>query len=320
VHPLTTLPVAFVSDAILPILRSPRLDWHVHSVFRQALNLEAGGRLIAVAPQAAGGLPNGISVSGHPDFHALVVSERMAVTGSWPSFEIADAGLRFDLARAWSWSPRLRAGTIDPHDGTIQRRVEVAAEVVAARAIRVGFAQCVTLLRPALVGAAADARSGGSRPAPPSWEPAGASGSAASIGLHSIETLRRGLADDDLPAVLQASDTLVGLGEGLTPSGDDLLVGLTAALRATGHPMAGPLSRHAAFRAVDSTTDIARVTLEHAARSEYAERIHDVLEAVARGDDAALRLQVERALSWGASSGADTLLGVLIGLEAAAAA
>jgi len=320
VHPVTTLPVAFVSDAILPVVRSPDLDWHVHSVFRQALNLDAGGRLIAVAPQAAGGLPNGMSVSGHPDFRALGVAMRMAVTGSWPSFEIADAGILFDLARAWSWSPRLRAGTIDPHDTTIQRRVEVAAEVVAARATRVGFAQCVTLLRPALVGAAADARSGGSRPAPLSWEPAGPPGSAASIGLHSIETLRRAVAAHDLPAAIQATDALVGLGEGLTPSGDDLLVGLTAALRATGHPMAGSLSRHAAFRAVDSTTDVARVALEHAARGDYPERLHDVLEAVAHGDDASLRVQVERALSWGASSGADALLGILIGLEAAAAA
>ena len=318
-HPLTTLPVAFVSDAILPALRWPDLGWRVHSVFRQALNLEAGGRLIAVAPQAAGGLPNGISVSGHPDFHALGVSMRMAVTGSWPSFEIPDAGLRFDLARAWSWSPRLRGGSIDAHDGTIQRRVEVAAAVVSARATRVGFAQCVTLLRPALVGTAVGARSGDSWRAS-SWEPAGPPGSAASIGLHSIEILRRGVTAHDLPAAIQATDALVGLGEGLTPSGDDLLVGLTAALHATGHPMAGSLARHAAFRAVDSTTDVARVALEHAARGEYAERLHDVLEAVARGDEASLHLRVERALSWGASSGADTLLGILIGLEAAAAA
>ena len=318
VHSVTTLPVAFVSDAVLPVLRAPYLDWRVHSVFRQALNLEGRGHLIAVVPQAVGGLPNGISVSGHPDFHALGVSERMTVIASWPLFEIAEAGLRFDFARAWSWSPRLRAGTIDPRDGTIQRRVAVAAEVVAARANRVGFAQCVTLLRPALVGTAAGAGSRDNRSAP-AWEPAGPPGSAASIGLHSIEALRRGVATNDLPAAIQATDALVGLGEGLTPSGDDLLVGLTAALCATGHAMAGSLSRHAAMRAVGSTTDVARVALEHAARGEYAERLHDVLEALARGDDAALRLQVERALSWGASSGADTLLGMLIGLEAAAA-
>jgi len=87
-----------------------------------------------------------------------------------------------------------------------------------------------------------------------------------------------------------------------------------------GHPAAAPLATHAAARAVGRTTDVARVALEHAARGEYAERLHDVLEAVARGDDSAVGLQIGRALAWGASSGADTMLGVLIGLEAMAQA
>jgi hypothetical protein len=311
---MTTLPVAFVSESAVPVLRAKNLDWRVHSVFRQALNIAAGDRLIAVAPQSAGGLPNGIAVSGAPDFRALGLLEGMQVNGGWPRFELPQAGVRLDLSRAWAWSPRLPAGSIDPGDGAMRRRVEAAAHVVAARATRVGFAQCIELLRPVAVGAAAGF-GGGWAAEPGSAEDTGSS--AARAGMRSIEAMRRAVADGDRAGVLDATDELIGLGDGLTPSGDDFLVGLTAALRATGHELAGPIATHAAERA-SGTTDIARVALEHASRGEYAERIHEVIGALARSDETTLRIQIERALSWGASSGADSLLGVLVALEAAA--
>jgi len=317
---MTTLPVAFVSESTLPVLRAKNVDWRVHSVFRQALNLAAGQHLVAIAPQSAGGLPNGIAVSGAPDFRALGIREGMVVTGAWPTFELREAGVRLDLARAWAWSARLSSRSIDPADGTIRRRVDAAADIVAQRATRVGFAQCITLLRPVAVGAGAEGA--------PTWpgtvdaaqqldHPLDSS-SAASVGLRSIESMRRAIVDGDHERAARATDELIGLGDGLTPSGDDFLVGLTAALRATGHELAGPIAQHAADRARGATTDVARVALEHAADGEYAERIHDVLGALARSDDTTLRIQVDRALSWGASSGADSLLGVLVALEAAA--
>lgn len=309
-HPLTTLPVAFVSDAILPALRSTDPGWRVHSVFRQALNLEAAGDLVAVAPQAAGGLPNGIAVMGHPDFRALHVADGAKVTAAWPVFELPEVGIRFDLSRAWSWSPVLAEGTIDQNEPGVRRRTDLAAEIVVARATKVGFGQCVGLLRPVINAAPA-----GAPPAPAARELTPDGESSVSNGVRAIEWLRGALARSDFGAAVPGIDALVGLGDGLTPSGDDVLVGLSAALRAVGHPLAGPIALHAAARA-GATTDVARAALEHAARGEYAERLHAVLEAIARGDDAAVRAQVERALAWGASSGADTMLGVLIGLEA----
>ena len=61
------------------------------------------------------------------------------------------------------------------------------------------------------------------------------------------------------------------------------------------------------------TTLIARTYLDHAARGEYAERVHDLTAAVAAGAEA----QVVRGMSWGATSGADLLLGILLGARAA---
>jgi len=109
-----------------------------------------------------------------------------------------------------------------------------------------------------------------------------------------------------------AATSLVGLGAGLTPSGDDVLVGFTAALTVARDTLARPIAR-AAADAGARTTLIARTYLDHAARGEYAERVHDLTAAVAAGDEA----QVVRGMSWGATSGADLVLGILLGARAA---
>lgn len=117
---------------------------------------------------------------------------------------------------------------------------------------------------------------------------------------------------EDRRASEAVATSLVGLGAGLTPSGDDVLVGFTAALTVARDTLARPIAR-AAADAGARTTLIARTYLDHAARGEYAERVHDLIAAVAAGDDA----QVVRGMSWGATSGADLVLGILLGARAA---
>ena len=130
-----------------------------------------------------------------------------------------------------------------------------------------------------------------------------------------IDRLRGCTALGDLDGAESAAVALVGLGPGLTPSGDDLLVGCSAALRAAGHPLAAALSARIAAAARGRTTDVAQSFHDHAARGAYAERLRDVVLAT---DAAALTAAVARALAWGATSGADTLLGVLVGAQAVA--
>jgi hypothetical protein len=105
-------------------------------------------------------------------------------------------------------------------------------------------------------------------------------------------------------------DKLVGLGDGLTPDGDDILVGYSAALRATGHPRAQQVADAAAAIAPGRTTDIALMFHQHAARGEYSERIHVLIERLIAGPSAR---DIQATLDWGASSGAATLLGALLG-------
>ena len=116
----------------------------------------------------------------------------------------------------------------------------------------------------------------------------------------------------DRLAAVTAAGSLVGLGAGMTPSGDDALVGFTAALTVARAALARPIAR-AAAEAGARTTLVARTYLEYAARGEYAERVHDLIAAVAAGDST----RIVRGMSWGATSGADLVLGILLGARAA---
>lgn len=142
-------------------------------------------------------------------------------------------------------------------------------------------------------------------------------------GVLDLPTARPALAA--LDAAIRAGDTvsaagaagrLIGLGPGLTPSGDDALAGIECALRAVGHPMAGFLG--AALGDVEArTTTVSVALLRHAARGEAAERVHRLLDGLLGADPAALGPAIDAAIRYGATSGSDLLAGVLLGLDAA---
>ena len=59
--------------------------------------------------------------------------------------------------------------------------------------------------------------------------------------------------------------------------------------------------------------------LAHAARGAYAERLHDVLRAIATGTGDDLSPAIDREMAYGATSGADTLVGLFMALESSLA-
>jgi hypothetical protein len=132
-----------------------------------------------------------------------------------------------------------------------------------------------------------------------------------------LASVTAALVAGDLARASAEGRALVGLGVGLTPSGDDALVGMVAALAATGHPAADAIARAWAADAAERTTSVGAALLRHAARLEFSGSLRSVLGAILDGEEAAVRRSVDVALSWGATSGTDTLVGVLAGLEVA---
>ena len=116
--------------------------------------------------------------------------------------------------------------------------------------------------------------------------------------------------------------SLVGLGPGLTPSGDDALVGLLAVLQRlapAGAPWLGQLLRPAVARRLDRTGDISAHYLRLAVAGHVGERLVAICDALAAGtvDDA--QAAAAAVVAGGATSGADALLGILSGVRLVAA-
>jgi hypothetical protein len=99
---------------------------------------------------------------------------------------------------------------------------------------------------------------------------------------------------------------LAGLGQGLTPAGDDYLIGVIAALYLTGDQ---DLPRQIAGAAIPKTTAFSAAFLKAAARGEFVEPWHALAQAVAQEDQPALVKAMEKIARFGASSGRDALAG-----------
>jgi hypothetical protein len=133
-----------------------------------------------------------------------------------------------------------------------------------------------------------------------------------------LDQLAAALPSGDVEVAGRVARRLVGLGPGLTPSGDDALIGLAAALHALRHSARGFL-HEAIGDAHVRTTAVAATLLRHAAAGEFSERVQRLLAALLGDDDAAVAPAIERAMAWGATSGTDCLVGVLFGLDVATA-
>lgn len=147
-------------------------------------------------------------------------------------------------------------------------------------------------------------------------ERAGARALRSPAGAGKRQALARAIAAGDARAFADAACALIGFGEGLTPAGDDCLLGALAAL----HRLApGWLAAHAGERdrlaetVRSRTTDLARDFVLEALDGRFAEPVLALLTA---HSDESAGSAARRLLAMGATSGADTLCGIRLGCGA----
>lgn len=114
--------------------------------------------------------------------------------------------------------------------------------------------------------------------------------------------------EKDLSEVLTI---FIGRGEGLTPSGDDFLLGVLLVLEREGNP------KSIAFKAalpglLARTTDISRAMLEQGCRGHYSALLLDL----ATGNRRTWPEQVAKVADYGHTSGHDMLTGMLTAMQA----
>jgi hypothetical protein len=119
---------------------------------------------------------------------------------------------------------------------------------------------------------------------------------------------------------VSALEQLAGLGPGLTPSGDDFIVGYLAGLcsRRLQEPVVRPFSDALVgglAGLAPAASPISRQFIFDAMQGEFSEWLAELVFAIAAQDDLRLRESVVRVVRVGHSSGADSLVGLLFALR-----
>jgi len=137
--------------------------------------------------------------------------------------------------------------------------------------------------------------------------------------LPLIQRMGNALREGDWGTMASTGVELAGVGEGLTPSGDDFLVGLVAALhfyRASGG--GGPENHHLrtlATEAAERTSPFSAQNIAAAAQGLVADVVADWLTFLHLGDSEGVKNSTRALLSYGHSSGVDTFAGMMTALS-----
>ena len=292
------------SRPIQPIfLQEPRVGT-VHSVFNKATNIAFDETLLALLSDELPRMPNSVRLRSvvtdellpnlRPGMEVSVGNDKLAIPTCNFSFHLSDTPL---------WEPRPDVTAYQWHRETVAQHTRLLTQFLAEKQHQGGLAPLVGSLF---------------LEQPPQETPL------LQMAMPNLRLLAQASWRQNIAGIEEATLGLAGLGPGLTPSGDDVLGGFAAIMALLSPQLsADSMSRkHIALIiaavAKPRTTKLSAVLLEYASRGEVAEQFGTLLltlmlpaEEIETVLDAA-----DHVLAFGASSGGDTLLGMLLGLRA----
>jgi hypothetical protein len=272
----------------------------VHSTFERAFNVLISGELVGIARRD---VPNGpfniiTDVEPNDSMQSLVEKgERIRVDEYLLSF---GKGLTISLNGAEIWQPR--HSVKKPIDiKLVKRNLSLVKEIASSR--NEGFGQLVHHIENIISGTSfnGDQLNQVSR-----------------SGLPNIITLVSAVKSEDFELVRQSAKNLVGLGQGLTPSGDDLLAGFMAGFRWTVNSFNGDVHsvdeiNRTIAHVAEGTTMLSKQLLTRAADGEVNEAVEGLLEAILACQTEDVKSATEKVLVIGETSGVDSIAGILLG-------
>jgi hypothetical protein len=301
----TSLLAMDYSRPIQPLFEQASRAGRIHSVFQKAVNIATlDDTILSVLSNELPRMPNSVRLS--PIMAEKVLRQLRPEQEIWIGegrLLILAHDLSVHLPKTLPWEPRPEITAYHWRHETVAQHVRLLARHLADQPQRGGLAP---LLKPLLLGQRV------------------AETPLSRMALPMLRLLVQASWLQEIAGVEEAARSLAGLGPGLTPSGDDALAGFAAVMTL----LSAQLSVDAAPRdhiavaiatvARPRTTRLSGVLLAHAARGEVAEQVGNLLLSLALPVEAskAVLYAAHRVLAFGANSGGDTLLGMLLGLRA----
>lgn len=273
-----------ISRPVLERLHKDQFAARVLAVFEQACDLVASDDVVALVTSRVGDGPLNIVVDGEAGLFAGVVPGSPVILEQEQLFV---DGLTVHLRGARLWEP------CPDWDALRAQRTTIGSRFLHLRALCLRYAPPGSLLM--LLGAP--------------MHDSGPNGILLRTAREAAGILHEGWMGN-ARQWQQGVIGLTGLGNGLTPAGDDFLVGATLASWLA-HPDPGPLCCALAEVAPPRTTTLSAAFLRAAARGECSAPWHALLTALSEGAERKIEAALREILTHGATSGADALAGFL---------
>jgi hypothetical protein len=276
----------------------------IHSVFNKAANIIFNETLLAILSDELPRMPNSIRLPSIVTDELLPkLQAGIEVCVGNDTLVIPSCNFSFHLTDTPLWEPRPDLTAYQWNQETVAQHTRLLTRLLAKKQFQGGLAPLVgpLFLKQPLQETPL------SRMAMPNLRLLAQAGLRQNI--EEIEDATRGLA---------------GLGPGLTPSGDDVLGGFAAIMALLSSQLSADsisckhIASTIAVVAKPRTTKLSAVLLEYASRGEVSEQFGAFLLTLmlpAEEFETVLKA-ADRVLAFGASSGGDTLLGMLLGLRA----
>src|SRR6266566_2333459 len=292
------------SRPIQPLFDQGQRIGTIHSVFHKAVNIAFDDTMLALLSNELPRMPNSVrlpSVVAEELLPNLRPGMKIWVGNDRLLFPARNFSLH--LPETPAWEPRPDIAAHNWHRETVAQHVRLLAHYLADQEQQGGLAP---LIGPLLLD----------QPAPET--------PLSRMALPKLRTLSLASWRQDIAGVEEATRGLAGLGPGFTPSGDDALGGFAATMALLSPQLSADSAsrKHIATTiaavAKPRTTALSAVLLAHAVRGEISEQMGTLLLALSlpAGASEAVLNAAHRVLAFGASSGGDTLLGMLLGLQA----
>jgi hypothetical protein len=274
----------------------------VHSVFQSAANLRltTSGKLLTLVTASDADLPQGLRLETPAGFSFSGFQMGERVTCRNGLLRLDTLSLTVDLTKARRWKCDLPTLKTDLTNPAVESAWKAVWQALNQRQQNVG----ADIIADDLLGQGKTLRAGIPQKA-----------------AEAVQALTQSTQQLDLTATPPIHE-LIGLGSGLTPAGDDLLVGYLAGLwcvtdgKSERQEFVSSLGKRV-VRLSRQTNDISRTYLYHAAHGQVSSRLADLSEAISGGEIGKPLLAIaENAMRVGHTSGMDAVTGLLLGLAA----
>lgn len=268
-------------------------DAHIQSVFDTAVNMRLldEDRLITLLVSNGYELPQGIRITKRAPLQTLTVDSSAAARGGILRFDSSPLTIEMRGAEVW----RCRIREFHVNTASLEESWINAWQLLeTTQRQRNADIVCEDLFHPGAGSALSQRISVPIR------------GLVAAVNLN------------DVGAAIQAAQGMIGLGPGVTPSGDDLLIGFLVVLWSMVGEEPSQLFFIRSFggalmRIANRTNEISRTYLYHATHGQFSSSLTSLVAAfVGIGN---LEETARAAMRVGHSSGMDTVTGLLVGLR-----